>query len=159
MILHRDNAHAFTQANGVRILVELIPLAHLHTSRAVVNNMSTAIEASPDATKDSQEKEWYYGNADKERNGPISFAEMCELYENKDVTAKTKVWAQGKYSQSWIERKMRCIAILGFLGLEGWRLLHQVAQLKWTLTAKSQPVMNESEMTSLILSVLISVCR
>ena len=44
-------------------------------------------------------------------------------------------------------------------GLEGWRLLHQVAQLKWTLIAKGQPVMNESEMASLILSILISVCR
>ena len=95
LILHRDNAHAFTQANGVRILIELVPLAHLHTSRAVVNNLSTAIEASPDATRDSQEKEWYYGNADKERNGPISFAEMCELFESKSITSKTKVWAQG----------------------------------------------------------------
>ncbi len=81
----------------MRILVELLPLAHLHTSRAVVNNMSTAIEASDDAARDSQEKEWYYGNADKERNGPVSFAEMCELFENKVVTSKTKVWAQGSY--------------------------------------------------------------
>ena len=95
LILHRDNAHAFTQANGVRILVELVPLAHLHTSRAVVNNLSTAIEASSEATRDSQEKEWYYGNADKERNGPVSFAEMCELFESKSITSKTKVWAQG----------------------------------------------------------------
>ena len=86
------------QANGVRILVELVPLAHLHTSRAVVNNLSTAIEASSEATRDSQEKEWYYGNADKERNGPVSFAEMCELFESKSITSKTKVWAQGRRS-------------------------------------------------------------
>ena len=58
LILHRENAHAFTQANGVRILIELVPLAHLHTSRAIVNNLSTAIEANPDVTKESQEKEW-----------------------------------------------------------------------------------------------------
>lgn len=119
-------------------MVELLPLAHLHTTRAVVNNMSTAIEASDEAAKDSQEKEWYYGNDGKDRNGPVSFAEMCDLYEEKTITSKTKVWAQG---------------------LEGWRLLHQVAQLKWTLTAKGQAVMNETEMASLILSILISVCR
>ena len=138
LILHRDNAHALTQSNGVRILVELLPLAHLHTSRAVVNSLSTAIEASSEATVDSQEKEWYYGSADKERNGPVSFAELCKLYEDKVINTKTKVWAQG---------------------LEGWRMLHQITQLKWTLIAKSTPVMNESEMASLILSLLVSVCR
>ena len=52
------------------------------------------------------EKEWYYGNADKERNGPISFMEMKDLYAEGTVTAKTKVWAHG---------------------MDGWRLVHQVS--------------------------------
>jgi len=60
------------------------------------------------------------------------------LFDDKEVNAKTKVWAQG---------------------MEGWRLLQQVAQLKWSLLAKGQAVMNESEMAALILDILISVCR
>eukprot|EP00095_Tigriopus_kingsejongensis_P000308 maker-scaffold292_size219010-snap-gene-0.20 protein:Tk00308 transcript:maker-scaffold292_size219010-snap-gene-0.20-mRNA-1 annotation:"dnaj homolog subfamily c member 13 isoform x1" len=138
LVCHKENAHAFTVANGVRIMVDLLPLAHLHTSRAVVNNMSTAIEVNPDSRRECQEKEWYYGNADKERNGPLSVSEMEKLFQEKVVHGKTKVWAQG---------------------LESWKLLQQVPQLKWGLIAKGQAVMNESEMSSLILSILISVCR
>lgn len=33
------------------------------------------IEASPDMRRDS-EKEWYYGNKDKERLGPFSYEEV-----------------------------------------------------------------------------------
>ncbi len=117
LILQKDNASALIQANGVKILIDLLPLAHLHTSRAVMASQSMAIEANPDVTADSQEKEWYYGNVDKERNGPISFNEAKDLFEQKVVHAKTKVWAQG---------------------LEGWRLLQQVPQLKWTLLAKGE---------------------
>lgn len=138
LILHKDNAAALVQANGMKTLIDLLPLAHLHTTRAVMANQSMAIEASSDATKDSQEKEWYYGNVDKERNGPISFSELNDLFKEKVIHAKTKVWAQG---------------------LEGWRLLQQVAQLKWTLLAKGQAVMNESEMSALILSMLVQICK
>jgi hypothetical protein len=42
------------QANGVRTLIDLLPLAHLHTNRAVVNSQTTAIEANPESTKQSQ---------------------------------------------------------------------------------------------------------
>ena len=139
LILHKDNVSSVIQANGIKILLELLPLAHLHTSRAVMKNQnSTAIEANPDTTNESQEKEWYYGNADKERNGPISFHELKDLFAKKEVGAKTKVWAQG---------------------LEGWRLLQQVAQLKWTLLAKNQAVLNESEVASRVLSILITLCK
>lgn len=116
----------------------MLPLAHLHTNRATTNNQSTAIEANPDCTKEMQEKEWYYGNADKERNGPVSMPELNDLFNNKAISPKTKVWAQG---------------------LEGWRLLQQVPQLKWLLLAKGQAVMNESEMSSLILTIFITICR
>jgi len=34
------------------------------------------IEAAPDMRRDC-EKEWYYGNADKERLGPYSFDEVA----------------------------------------------------------------------------------
>ena len=54
LILHRDNVAAVVQNNGVRILIDLLPLAHLHTNRAVVNSQTQAIEANPESTKQSQ---------------------------------------------------------------------------------------------------------
>ena len=33
LILHKENAAALIQANGIKILIDLLPLAHLHTSR------------------------------------------------------------------------------------------------------------------------------
>ena len=77
LILHKENAAALIQANGIKILIDLLPLAHLHTSRyfnlfwqlcpiltpfsffrAIMANQSMAIEASSESAKDSQEKEW-----------------------------------------------------------------------------------------------------
>ncbi len=138
LILHRDNAAALIQANGIKILVDLLPLAHLHTTRAVMANQSMAIEASSDSTKEMQEKEWYYRNGDEERSGPVSFAELTDLFGNKVVHAKTKIWSQG---------------------LDGWRLLQNVPQLKWNYLAKGQAVMNESEVSALILSMLVTICK
>ena len=43
--------------------------------------------------------------------------------------------------------------------MEGWRLLQQVAQLKWKLVAKGTPVFNESEVAALVLEMLINVCK
>ena len=54
LILHRDNVAAVIQANGVKVLIDLLPLAHLHTNRAVVNSQTTAIEANPESTKQNQ---------------------------------------------------------------------------------------------------------
>ena len=65
-------------------------------------------------------------------------SELTDLFNDKALSARTKVWAQG---------------------LEGWRLLQHVPQLKWTLLAKGQAVMNESEMASLILNIFINMCR
>lgn len=33
--------------------------------------------------KRESEKEWYFGNADKERRGPFSFEEVCDLKRSK----------------------------------------------------------------------------
>ena len=63
------------EANGTRILVDLLTLAHMHTSRAVVHNQTNVIEAGSDMKRDS-EKEWYFGNKEKERLGPYSFEEV-----------------------------------------------------------------------------------
>lgn len=36
---------------------------------------SNVLEAAPDMKRES-EKEWYFGNADKERRGPYSYEEV-----------------------------------------------------------------------------------
>lgn len=75
LLYHRQNVKLFLDTNGVRVLVDLVTLAHLHTQRAYVPLQTSALEASPDQQKDT-EKEWYYGNKDKEREGPYSFGEV-----------------------------------------------------------------------------------
>ncbi|XP_056011194.1 dnaJ homolog subfamily C member 13-like isoform X2 [Ostrea edulis] len=135
LILHQKNVKEIMDANGIKVLVDLLTLAHLHTTRATVPLQTNVIEASPDMRRDS-EKEWYYGNKDKERLGPFSYDELKDLWKEGVIHAKTRCWAQG---------------------MDGWRPLQSVPQLKWTLLASSQPVMNESELASLILNMLIQM--
>lgn len=47
------------EAGGVRVLTDLLTLAHLHISRAVTPTQTNVIEAGTDMARDS-EKEWYY---------------------------------------------------------------------------------------------------
>ncbi|CAG05511.1 unnamed protein product [Tetraodon nigroviridis] len=136
LILNKKNVKEMMDSNGVRILVDLLTLAHLHTSRATVPLQSNVLEASPDMKRES-EKEWYFGNADKERRGPFSFEEMQEFWNTGVVTAKTRCWAQG---------------------MDGWRPLQAIPQLKWCLLATGQAVMNESDLATLILNMLITMC-
>merc|ERR1719320_147644 len=136
LTLHKENVVDVLKAGGLKTLVELITLAHLHTSRAVVPTQTQAIEGV--GIEKGQEKEWYYGNEAKDRNGPVGFSELKDLFAEGNITAKTKVWAQG---------------------MEGWRLVHQVPQLKWTLVARGTAVMNESELATLILRILITMAK
>ena len=53
----------------------MVTLAHLHTSRAYVPLQTNVLEAAPDMERDT-EKEWYYSNKEKEREGPYSFKEV-----------------------------------------------------------------------------------
>lgn len=41
--------------------------------------------------KRESEKEWYFGNADKERRGPFSFEQVCSINE-------TVVYYVGKFA-------------------------------------------------------------
>jgi len=118
--------------NGVRILVDLLTLAHLHTSRAYVPTQTNVIE-SGDIERDS-EKEWYYGN----KQGPFSFKEIKQLYSESTITEKTKLWAQG---------------------MDGWKTIDKIPQLKWTLLATGTPIMNETSMATLILNILLKMCH
>ncbi|XP_062518532.1 LOW QUALITY PROTEIN: dnaJ homolog subfamily C member 13-like [Corticium candelabrum] len=136
LLYNRRNVKELLDAHIIKILVDLATLAHLHTSRATVPLQTNVLEASPDMRLDT-EKEWYYGNKEKERLGPFSFAEMKEFWDESDINGRTRCWAQG---------------------MDGWRPLEQVAQLKWQLMATGNALMNESEMTTLVLNMLIRVC-
>ncbi|XP_033855901.3 dnaJ homolog subfamily C member 13 isoform X1 [Acipenser ruthenus] len=136
LILNKKNVKEVMDSNGVRIFVDLLTLAHLHTSRATVPLQSNVIEASPDMKRES-EKEWYFGNADKERRGPFSFEEMQEFWKSNVLTPKTRCWAQG---------------------MDGWRPLQAIPQLKWCLLATGQAVLNETDLATLILNMLITMC-
>lgn len=74
LIFHPRNVRDILESGGVQILVDLMTLAHLHTSRAMIPTQTNVIEASP-GMKIEQEKEWYY-NLDKKREGPVSFNEV-----------------------------------------------------------------------------------
>ncbi|XP_075443221.1 dnaJ homolog subfamily C member 13 isoform X3 [Ascaphus truei] len=136
LILSKKNVKDIMDSNGVRILVDLLTLAHLHTSRATVPLQSNVIEAAPDMKRES-EKEWYFGNADKERSGPYSFVEMQEFWTKGVLSPKTRCWAQG---------------------MDGWRPLQVIPQLKWCLLATGQAVLNETDLATLILNMLITMC-
>uniref|UniRef100_A0A2I3HZT1 DnaJ heat shock protein family (Hsp40) member C13 n=1 Tax=Nomascus leucogenys TaxID=61853 RepID=A0A2I3HZT1_NOMLE len=136
VFLFQKNVKDLMDSNGIRILVDLLTLAHLHVSRATVPLQSNVIEAAPDMKRES-EKEWYFGNADKERSGPYGFHEMQELWTKGMLNAKTRCWAQG---------------------MDGWRPLQSIPQLKWCLLASGQAVLNETDLATLILNMLITMC-
>ncbi|KAK9875337.1 hypothetical protein WA026_007733 [Henosepilachna vigintioctopunctata] len=138
LILHRKNVRDIVDAGGVRIFVDLMTLAHLHTSRAVIPTQTNVIEAGPEMQA-VQEKEWHYiRNAQEGRQGPISFDEMKNMFNKNEIGPRTRCWA---------------------MGLDSWRFLSQLPQLKWTLIASGQAVLNESELATYLLKILIKMCE
>ena len=86
LILNPLNVKQLIDANGVRILVDLVTLAHLHTNRATIQTHTNVIEASAEMVdKDlSIHKEWFYTDnsqqtGNSEKIGPLSFKEMKNL--------------------------------------------------------------------------------
>lgn len=78
------------------------------------------IEASAEQSNVGGAAEWYYmDKPDKEkaeqRIGPLSFAQMKELFEKEEINVKTKVWAAG---------------------FDKWHNLGNVHQFRWTVCAK-----------------------
>ncbi|KAK2561616.1 DnaJ-like protein subfamily C member 13 [Acropora cervicornis] len=138
LIKNKRNVKEMMDVNGIRVLVELLTLAHLHTTRAVVPFQSNLLEASPEMMQRDTEKEWYYGNKEKERLGPFSFKDMKEMAAEGTLRPETKCWAQG---------------------MDGWRPLQSISQLKWYLLATGTAVMNETDLAVLILNMLIKMCE
>ncbi|KAJ0173970.1 hypothetical protein K1T71_010116 [Dendrolimus kikuchii] len=139
LILHKRNVSEILEWNGIRILVELMTLAHLHTSRALVPTQSNVIEGP--TQQGGGDKEWYYNleQGDKvQRKGPVSFQELKDLYKTGEINNKTKCWANS---------------------MEGWRAVASVPQLKWTLVARGTPVLDESALAATVLDLLIACSR
>jgi DnaJ homolog subfamily C member 13 len=58
LILNKSNVKEILDGNGIKTLVDLLTLAHLHTNRAYVPTQTNVIEASAEMERDT-EKEWY----------------------------------------------------------------------------------------------------
>ncbi|UJR33077.1 hypothetical protein I4U23_020536 [Adineta vaga] len=136
LILNHRNVRDIIDCGGIKTLIQLMCLAHLHINRAQVPLASNVLESSSTMTRES-EKEWYYGKQDKEKLGPYSFNEIKDLYKEGTFDAKTRYWAQG---------------------LDGWKTIDRIPQLKWTLLANGQSLLNDSELAGMILDILISMC-
>ena len=63
---------------------------------------------------------------------------MKQFWGDGTINPKTRCWAQG---------------------MDGWRPLQNRPQLKWYLMASGQAVMNESDLATLILNMLIRMCE
>ncbi|KAL8616890.1 hypothetical protein ACOMHN_041809 [Nucella lapillus] len=137
LILHPGNVMDIVDANGLKVLVDLLTLAHLHTSRATVPLQTNVIEASPDMQRSSA-KEWYYSNAEEERLGPYTFEELQALCVEGAVQGHARCWAQG---------------------MHGWQPLQEVPQLKWALMDSGQPGLHHTHLPTLCLNMLIAMAQ
>lgn len=132
-----NKANCRPLADHINYLIDLMTLAHLQKGRAGGPQAKTnTIEAG--SIQFFEEKDWYYNvereNEKPERKGPITFSELRELWATNVITQKTRCWA---------------------MGMDGWRSLQQIPQLKWCLMAKGQPLYDETELASLILDIVI----
>lgn len=59
------------------------------------------------------------------------------------------------FSKNVIDHRTKCWA----MGLDGWKALVQLPQLKWYLLAKGSPVLNETDLSVHILNILIRMCE
>ncbi|CAG9563804.1 unnamed protein product [Danaus chrysippus] len=139
LILHKKNVSEILEWNGIRILVDLMTLAHLHTSRATVPAQSNVLEG-PNVQGDT-DREWYY-NLEKgdqlTRKGPVSFTQLKDLYKSGEINNKTKCWANS---------------------MEGWRALGGVPQLRWSLGARGAAALTETELAATVLDLLVTCTR
>lgn len=64
--------------------------------------------------------------------------QMKDLWENGSLKPTTRCWAQG---------------------MDGWKPLHLIPQLKWKLMATGLAIMNESDLAVACLNMLIQICE
>lgn len=156
-IMHKANAKDFIDSGGVRALIDMVTLAHLHTQRAFIPTQSNVIEATTEMLAAAASQEWFYSDDDKlvapekpedvtkeigvsksKSHGPYRFSDIIKLWQEGKVNERTKFWAQG---------------------MEGWKVANDISQLKWCILATGSPVMNESELAICILDIFIRICE
>lgn len=82
LVRHPGAVKGLLDADGVRVLVDLLPLAHFHTRRSLQPGQGNSIEAGRDAlAPQEREKEWYFALPSGDRQGPLSFTEMKDLFD------------------------------------------------------------------------------
>lgn len=62
---------------------------------------------------------------------------MKDFWKEEAINPSTRCWCQG---------------------MDGWRPILHIPQLKWFLLASGSPLMNETDMAVLILNMLIRIC-
>ena len=144
-----ENAKLFVDHGGVQMLVDLLTLVHFGVDHIIAPIKSNLITAGPARA----EGEWFYTivtpagekNADgteaqpkKERFGPKNLVEMTELFHTGVLTPSTLCWAQG---------------------MEDWKPLGDIMQLRWSLMATGSGVMSSIDLASLLLDMLTKLCR
>ena len=140
LVRNQENVRDLMDAGGVRVLTDLMTLAHLHVNRATVPTQTNVIEASAEMMSGAADsKEWYFEDREsKEKRGPLSFKEMKDLAEKKEITGSTRCWANG---------------------MDGWRPLVNISQLKWKLIGTENGVLNDSELAIKILDIFTTICE
>nr|CCC48508.1 putative endosomal trafficking protein RME-8, fragment [Trypanosoma vivax Y486] len=139
LIRARVNVKLFLNCDGLKLLVDMLPLAHLHVDRPQIVCATNAIECSGDSAFDLQdhEKEWYYVK-DNEKQEPVTYTCLKQLYADGVITDKTKVWAKG---------------------LSGWMELVDVQQLRWGLVSQGgNRMLTFSEVSCTVLDILTRLC-
>ncbi|KPA83270.1 putative endosomal trafficking protein RME-8 [Leptomonas pyrrhocoris] len=135
----RHNIKLFLDHDGLSPLMELVTVAHLHIDRPQLKSVSNTIEYAGHLKElQGQEKEWHFTKSGA-KAGPVSFAELKELYKSGEVTATSKVWAQG---------------------MAGWREFHSVAQLRWGIVSADLPsILTLTEVTYTVLDIFLLLCE
>lgn len=136
LVSHKANCRPLL--DHISCLIDLITLSHLHKGNVVPNTKTNVIEAGD--MQIIEEKDWYYNiekdkeNEKPERCGPVTFADLKVLFSKGVITPRTRLWA---------------------IGMDGWRSLQQIPQLKWCLMAKGGALLNEIELAAEILDILV----
>ncbi|EDQ93103.1 uncharacterized protein MONBRDRAFT_17362 [Monosiga brevicollis MX1] len=137
LLANDKNVKLFIDAGGIRCLVDLVALAHLDVTRATTQSQTTMIEASADQMA-QEEKEWFYSlGKNNGKEGPFGLKEIEQLYKDGAINKETKLWAQG---------------------LEAWRPMRLIPQLKWTIIAENSALLTLTDMAILCLDMLQKIC-
>uniref|UniRef100_A0A0K2TL60 J domain-containing protein n=1 Tax=Lepeophtheirus salmonis TaxID=72036 RepID=A0A0K2TL60_LEPSM len=136
LLKNMGNIKDFIRHGGIEILAEFLPLAHLTSSRVTHVYSSDAIKCDEETIY--QEKMWFYSKEGNEQIGPAGFHEIKEFFENGTINKSTKIWAAG---------------------FDSWKNLEKIPQFKWTLIAKNNPVLDETELALTIMNIFNDICR